>query len=111
MEERGVKITITPDEPPIPLGVGFEIDVTFFAYREENRLTVPLTALYREDGEYRVWVICGGNTGKIASVTVELGRELRTETVITHGLFERDLVVNDAGNQSLRERARIRAEK
>lgn len=110
VEERGVKVTITPDEPPIPLGFGYEMDVTFFVYREENRFTVPHTALFLENGEYRVWVIRGGSNGVVTSIPVEIGHELRTETVITSGLFEGDYVVNDASSQALREGRRVRSE-
>ena len=109
VEERGINVVIVPDEVSVPLGVGFEIDVTFFVYSEENRLTVPITALFYKDGQYRVWVIRGSNTGEVTSAVVKPGRELRTETVITSGLYKGDFVVNDAGNQTLREGMRVRA--
>jgi RND family efflux transporter MFP subunit len=110
VEELGVKVTITPDESPVPLGIGFELDVTFFVYREENQLTVPLTALFSEMGEARVWLIRGGNTGEVTSAAVEAGQVLRTETVVLSGLFEGDFVVSDANNQFLREGVRVRAQ-
>jgi HlyD family secretion protein len=109
VEERRVKVTVSAEMPAdIELGVGYEVDVTFRLYREENRLTVPRTALFKDDGRDVVWVVRGGDHGAVMAAPVETGKELRTRTVIESGLQEGDFVVNDADNQALRDGARVK---
>jgi len=110
VEERKVNVRVAPDIPDgVNLGVGYGVDVTFFVFRQENVITVPRTALFRDDGVYMVWVV-DGEEGAVESVIVHVGMELRMDTVITHGLGVGDFVVNDANNGDLRNGVRVRAE-
>ncbi|MCL2197688.1 MAG: HlyD family secretion protein [Defluviitaleaceae bacterium] len=110
VEERKVNVRIAPYAlGDINFGIGYGMDVTFFIYREENMLTVPRTALFRQDGADMVWVVTGGDgTAEARSVTT--GMELRTETVILNGLSEGEFVINDANNRDISHGTRVRAE-
>ena len=108
IEERKVRVFIARDSPPDTpwLGIGFAVDVTFYVYREENRITVPRTAIFRVDGQDMVWRV-QGYSGPVNPVLVETGMELRTDVVIESGLIEGDFVVNDANNQDLQSGVRV----
>jgi len=108
VEERKVSVKIAPDIPQgVRMGIGYGVDVTFYVFREADRLTVPRTALFREDGVYKVWVVRGGSEGTVEAVVVQTGMELRTETIILGGLSAGDFVVNDANNRDLRNGTRV----
>ena len=113
VEERKVNVTIEPGIPDgVDLGIGFAVDATFFVFREENRLVVPRTAVFRADGADMVWVVIGRDgTGVVQSVPVVTGLELRTDIVIESGLSPGDFVINDANNQDLRNGARVVSER
>ena len=110
VEERKVKVQIDPHTRQIPgvsFGVGFEVDVKFFIYREQGKFSVPKTALYKDNERDMLWVVSGGTLEAIEVIT---GMELRTETVVESGLSEGDFVVTDANNRSLRSGLRVRNE-
>ncbi|MCL2388484.1 MAG: efflux RND transporter periplasmic adaptor subunit [Defluviitaleaceae bacterium] len=111
VEERKVNIRLSPQVPTdVTIGIGYGVDVTFYIFREENRITVPRTALFRDNGVDKVWVVDGNDNGTIESRAVTTGMELRTETIIESGLSEGDFVINDANNSDLRNGTRVRAE-
>ena len=108
VEERKVNVQVEPVIPEgVQIGIGHALDVTFYIFREENRLTVPRTAIFRDNGRDMVWAVRGGSEGPVEAVNVVLGRELRTETIIESGLNPGDFVVNDANNQDIREGVRV----
>ena len=107
LEERKVKVRITPERAGtegITLGAGYDVDVRFTLYREENKLTVPKTALYKDEGRDMVWAL---RNGSIQATEVVTGMELRTEFVVESGLTEGDAVVTDANNDALREGLKV----
>jgi len=111
VEERKVGVRIAPEIPQdVRMGIGYGVDVTFYVFREADRLTVPRTALFREDGTYKVWVVRGANEGAVEAQVVQTGMELRTETIILGGLNEGDFVVNDANNRDLSDGVRVVAD-
>ena len=109
VEERKVNVTIEPNIPGgVTLGNGFAVDAAFLVFREENRLVVPRTAVFRADGADMVWVVTGqGGSGVLRAVPVVTGMELRTDIVIESGLNPGDFVINDANNQDLRDGIRV----
>ena len=108
VEERKVSVRIEPNLPSgVQLGIGYAVDATFYVFREENRIIVPRTAIFRSNGEYKVWAVRGGDSGQVHAVPVVTGMELRTETVIESGLNEGDFVINDANNQNINEGVRV----
>ncbi|MCL2421268.1 MAG: HlyD family efflux transporter periplasmic adaptor subunit [Defluviitaleaceae bacterium] len=112
VEERKVNVRIEPILPAeIQLGIGYAVDATFTVFREENRITVPRTALFQDNGQDMVWVVRGGDSGTVNAVPVVTGMELRTDTVIESGLNEGDFVINDANNQDLGNGVRVTNER
>jgi len=110
VEERKVKVRIDPHTRQIPgvsFGVGYEVDVKFFVYREEGKFSVPKSALYKDNGRDMLWVV---RDGVAEAIEVTTGMELRTETVVESGLSEGDFVVTDANNSSLRNGVKVRNE-
>ena len=118
VEERKVNVQIEPIMDPIVadqnvLGLGYAVDVTFYVFREDNRIIVPRTAIFRDDGKDMVWLVRGSSdgTGPVQAAPVELGMELRTDIIIENGLNEGDFVVNDANNINLRNGVRVANER
>lgn len=110
VEERKIKVQINPHTEQLDdasFGVGYEADVKFFVYREDNKLAVPKTALYKDNGKDMLWVV---REGIAEAIEVTVGIELRTETVIEYGLQEGDFVVTDANNRALKNGVRVRNE-
>ena len=103
-EERKVKVNVVPNEQDI-LKDGYEVDVNFYYYQEENKLTVPKAALFRENDLDMVWVVFDGKAQK---TQVQKGMELRTEFVIEGGLGKNSIVIADANVSGLKEGVRIR---
>ena len=105
IEERKVRVRITPDIPEgVQLGAGFAVDTTFFILREEEQIVVPRTAVFRADGAYNVWLVQNG----VASATqVTTGTELRTDVIITSGLQPGSYVITDANNVNIQEGTRV----
>jgi HlyD family secretion protein len=106
VEERKVNVKIAPEIPEgAELGDGFAVDTTFFLFREENRLVVPRTAVFKADGNDMVWLVTSGGTAE--AVPVVTGMELRTDIVIESGLSAGDFVINDANNADLRDGVKV----
>ena len=103
-EERKVKVNIVPNAQDI-LKDGYEVDVNFYYYQEEDKLTVPKAALFRENDLDMVWVVLDGKAQK---VQVKKGMELRTEFVIEDGIGGNSVVIADANVSGLKDGVRIR---
>lgn len=102
VEERKVKVKVAPNAGGLggaSFGLGFEADVKFYVYRAENKLAVPKTALYKDNGKDMLWAARGG---KAVAVEVTVGMELRTETVIESGIRDGEFVITDANNKNLK---------
>ena len=76
-------------------------------FREENRLVVPRTAVFRVNNNDMVWLMRGTGEGTVEAAQVELGRELRTDVIVLSGINENDFVVNDANNADLSVGTRV----
>ena len=103
VEERKVKVTIAPGEYG-ELKDGYDLDVRFNYYPEENKFTVPKTAVFTENDIETLWVVKNGKTQKIH---VQKGMELRTEFVIESGLNSGDIVIVDANVKGLKNGVKI----
>lgn len=106
LEEHKVKVEITPDTDDFKehFGIGYEVEVEFILYREENQLTLPKTALFKQEGADMVWLV---RSGALRAVPVTTGMELRTRTVILSGLDPDCRVVIDANDKTLKEGLRV----
>ena len=113
VEERKVQVRIDPNIPAdVQLGIGYALDTTFYVFREENQLTVPRTAVFRDEGQDMVWAVRAGaataeGEGEVFAIPVVTGMELRTDIIIESGLSEGDFVVNDANNADLANGVRV----
>jgi len=107
VEERKVNVRTAPSIVEPLIGIGYAVDVTFYLFREENRITVPRTAVFRRGGQDFVWAVRGGSEGTVQAVPITTGLELRTDIVIESGLNIGDFVVNDANNPALSDGARV----
>ena len=102
IEERRVKVEIIPNMAGVEdaeLGNGFDVGVRFILFREENKLAVPRTALFKDGDADMIWVV---RDGAAQTIEVTLGMELRTETVVESGLADGDVIVTDANNTDLK---------
>lgn len=106
VEERKVRVRISIADGTT-IGTGYGVDVTFFVHREENALVVPRTAIFRDGASYMVWVDENG-TARPRQVTP--GLELRTQTIISHGLSPGEFVINDANNRDISNGTRVMRE-
>lgn len=108
IEERKVNVQVEPQVPAgVQLGIGHAVDVNFYIFREENRIIVPRTAVFRDNGQEMVWAVRAGDEGTAEAVPVVTGIELRTDVVIESGLNIGDFVINDANNADLSDGTRV----
>jgi HlyD family secretion protein len=104
IEERKVKVTVSPVISN-ELNEGYNVDVKFHYYFEENKFAVPKTALFKENGVDMVWIV---QNGKAIKMPIQKGIELRTEFVIDHGLSEGVIVITDCNLSGLKEGIKVR---
>ena len=102
--ERNVKVTVQIPENDI-IRDGYDVDVRFTYFRDENRMIVPRTALFSYGGRDMLWVV-ENERAEMREVT--LGAELRTQTVVEAGIEFGDIIVRDANDNRLREGVGVR---
>jgi len=98
VEERKIRALIQPKENA--LEIGYDIDVRFTVYTQQNALVVPKTAVFEKDGGDCVWVI---KSGILAVQKVTKGVDTRDGSIIEKGLPAGAAVVVDADNEDLTE--------
>ena len=103
VEEKRVKVTISFDDTS--LKEGYDIQTEFCYYRDENKIIVPKTAIFKANEEYYVYKI---ERGKAVKTKITKGMELRTDTVVEDGLNAGDRVINDANVAGLKNGARVK---
>lgn len=105
VEERRVRVTITPATGIEEIKTGYNVDVKFITYRENDRLLVPNTALFKNNDSDALWVV---ENGKAKMRNVEKGTELRTETVIEQGVSAGEIVIIKADDSAIKEGVRVK---
>lgn len=101
VEKRKVKVTIQPlPEHAVHFKPGYDLTASFTTYNEENRLTVPRTAVTRVNDIPSVWVVDGGRARR---QEIEIDRELKVAYVVKSGLSAGDWVVKDASAPGLED--------
>ena len=73
------------------LGHGFRVETRIVVWEEGNALIVPSSALFRQGGEWAVFVM--GEDGRARQVAVEPGRNNGIEAQVIAGLSQGDEVV------------------
>ncbi len=93
VEEQRVNTVIrlrSPVESFQGLGHGFRVETRIVIWEAEDVLSVPASALFREQGEWAVLRVDRGNT---ALQTVQIGRNNGVQAQVLAGLKEGDSVV------------------
>lgn len=101
VEKRKVKVTIQPLPEHIAyFKPGYDLTASFTTYHEENRLTVPRTAVTRIDDKPVIWVVVDG---RLQRREIEIERELKVEYVVKTGLSAGEQVIKDASTPGLED--------
>jgi len=104
VEEHRVAVNIRPDTISNIFQYGFDVDVRFVTYSSENRMLVPRTAVFEENGDSMLYLFVDG----IAVATpVELGTSFRTDVIVESGIAFDDTVIRNARQDGLSDGARV----
>ncbi|MEZ5954064.1 MAG: efflux RND transporter periplasmic adaptor subunit [Hyphomonas sp.] len=92
IEEQRVNIVMDLDaaDDRQSLGHGYRFVANIVVWQGDDRLTVPMSALFRDGADWAVFAIRNGRAEKL---TVSVGHTNRTEAEILDGLTETDRVV------------------
>jgi len=104
VEERRVEVLIEPDILSDSFRSGFDVDVRFVTYSAEDRIVVPRTAVFEENGQSMLYVV---ENGTAVARLVLLGTQLRTEVVVISGLNVGDVVIRNARQDGLAAGGRV----
>ncbi len=99
IEEQRVNVILDISDAPErwrALGHGYRVDVSIQLWRDENALQVPVSALFRSNGDWTVFVV---SEGVAALRPVEIGRRNATAAQILSGLDEGDTVILHPGDR------------
>lgn len=89
-EQRVNAIIALRDPPPANLGHGFRVIVNLITWSSDTALQVPVSALYRDDGD---WAVFRMEDGKARVTRVEIGHMTDRRAEILSGLSEGDPVI------------------
>lgn len=93
VEERRVNVVVKPNDSqviPTNLGHGFRVDASIIVWENDQATIVPVSAMFREQGEWSVFVIENGKT-QLRQIKVE--RNNGTLANVVSGLKSGDSVV------------------
>lgn len=98
VEEQRVNVVIDferPDSPDEQIGDGYRVEARVIVWQGEQVLKVPTSALFRDRGQWAVFVV---EDGRARLVHVELGQRNDLEAEIRKGLSENQTVVLHPGD-------------
>ncbi|MDW7746017.1 efflux RND transporter periplasmic adaptor subunit [Halomonas sp.] len=84
------------DPAALGLGSGFRVDVEFLVWQAEEILQLPTGALFREPGQWTVFVV---EDGRAISRRVEVGRRSGLVTQVVGGLEQGERVIIHPGER------------
>ena len=96
VEEQRVNVIADFLDPPGRLGDRYRVEVRVIVARGEGVLLVPVAALFREQDEWRVFVVTNGRAEKRG---VTLGLRGTTQAEVTSGLADGDVVIRFPGDR------------
>ena len=99
IEEQRVNVIVelTSDYPLWQkLGHGYQVDASVILWQQENVLTVPITALFRQEKQWAVYVV---EDGQVSLRAVQVGRKNRDLAQVLEGLQQNDLVITHPDNR------------
>lgn len=91
IEEQRVSVFIELTEPTPELGNDYRVNAEIIVERADNALAVPITALFRQDEEWYVFVY---RNGRIEQRAVSVGFQSGIYRQITAGLNAEEQIVN-----------------
>ncbi len=103
VEERKIKVTVVPKEN-LELITGFDVDVQFLLFEEQNALAVPKESVFEYEDGFAVYKVVDG---KAIITKVEKGTELRSKIIITSGLQSGDVIVKDGTDENVQDGVKI----
>lgn len=93
VEEQRVNVIIDLISPPQQwqaLGDGYRVETGIIIFNAPDTLKVPVSALFRKDGQWQVFVISAGHA---RLRKVEISRQNASEAMVTSGLQPEEQVV------------------
>ena len=90
VEEKRVDVIADFVDQKPALGDNFRLDVRIVVWHSDNVLSVPNSALFRSGEDWNVFVVDGG---RAYLRNVEVGHRSRTDTQISAGLSEGEIVI------------------
>lgn len=109
VEEQRVPVIVDFDQPEdafAKLGVGFRVEVEFVLWEDDDIVQVPTSALFRQAGQWSVFVL---EDGRARVRAIERGRSSGLSTQVLEGLEPGEVVITHPGDQ-VRDSARVRAD-
>ena len=103
LEERRVAVTVTPDDTT-PLQEGYDVDVKFTVFMQQDCLSVPLAAVFKIENQDHVLRI---ENGKAAAIPVITGAKTGRDIVITQGVQSGDRIIKDPNVEGLTAGKRV----
>ncbi len=107
VEEQRVPVIIDladPEQAWDTLGVGYRVEAEFLLWEGEDIVQLPTSALFRVDGQWRVYVI---EDGRARLRAIERGRASGLVTQILGGITPGEKVVTHPGDQ-IQDGVRVR---
>lgn len=90
VEEQRVNVIIDLAKPPAALGAGYRVEATIVTWTGTNVLTAPTSALFQQDGAWRVFVV---EDDEAALRTIRIGQRNADAAEVVEGLKEGDAVI------------------
>ncbi|MGE0159873.1 MAG: efflux RND transporter periplasmic adaptor subunit [Gemmatimonadales bacterium] len=90
VEEQRVNVVLAFDGSTV-LGDRYRVDASLVTWESDDVLRVPMSALFRSDGRWSVFVVADDGTARLTEV--DLGHQGRTHAEVLAGLDVGDVVV------------------
>ncbi len=103
LSEQRVKVKVKSDSID-DLIIGSSLDIEFETMHLENKLTVPKTSVFKEDGTNYVWTI---EEYLLKKTAVEIGVENDYDYEVLSGIEVGDSVVLDCNNKDLEDGKKV----
>jgi len=90
VEEQRVNVVVTFGETPVVFGDRYRVDASLVAWESDDALRVPVSALFRVEGEWAVFAV---DEDRARTRRIELGHRGRRDAEVLGGLEAGDRVV------------------
>lgn len=90
VEEQRVNVIVDVIAAPPELGAGFRVEASIVVWQGVGVLTVPTSALFQRDGEWRVFVV---DEGRAQLRSIDVGRRSTEAAQVREGLEDGEKVI------------------